>query len=192
MIRAIVFDCFGVVISDALEVLSSRLREADSAAADQVSELVRASNRGMVDPAESSRQVAAVFGMTYEEYRAAIAAGEVKNVELMSYIVELRNNYKTALLSNIGAGSLTRRFSSEELLRHFDVVIASGDVGVIKPDAEAYLITAERLGVAPEECIFIDDRQPYCEGAAVVGMRTICYQNFAQFRTELEVLLVAV
>jgi HAD superfamily hydrolase (TIGR01509 family) len=186
VIKAIVFDCFGVVISDALEVLSGKLRETDPAAADRVSELIRNSNRGLVDPAESSRQVAAVFGMSYEQYRAAIAAGEVKDAKLMRYIVELRRGYKTALLSNIGAGSLARRFSDQELTRLFDAVVASGDIGFIKPDAEAYRITAERLGVTPEECIFIDDRQPYCDGARSVGMRAICYQNFAQFRNELE------
>lgn len=191
MIRAIVFDCFGVVISDALEVLVSRLRETDPLAADQVSELVRRSNRGQVDPAESSRQVAAVFGMTYQEYRAQIAAGEVKNAELLGYIAELRATYKTALLSNIGAGSLKRRFTDAELAAHFDVVVASGDIGVIKPDAEAYLITAERLGVPAEDCVFIDDRRPYCEGAEGVGMRTICYRDFAQFRSELEAVLAA-
>jgi HAD superfamily hydrolase (TIGR01509 family) len=191
VIRAIVFDCFGVVISDALETLSSRLREVDPAAADRVSQLVRRSNRGLVDPAESSRQVAEILGLTYEQYRAQIAAGEVKNVELLHYIVELRSSYKTALLSNIGAGSLARRFTDAELAAHFDEVVASGEIGFAKPEAEAYRITAERLGIAPEECIFIDDRRPYCEGAQGVGMRTICYQNFAQFRRELEVLLAA-
>lgn len=186
MIKAIVFDCFGVVISDALEALSANLRETDPAAADQVSELIRSSNRGLVDPAESSRQVAAIFGMSYEQYRATIAAGEVKNVELMRYIVDLRRSYKTALLSNIGAGSLARRFTDQELAQLFDTVVASGDIGFIKPDAEAYRITAARLGVTPEECVFIDDRQPYCDGACSVGMQAICYQNFAQFRGALE------
>jgi HAD superfamily hydrolase (TIGR01509 family) len=191
MIRAIVFDCFGVVISDALEALSSHLRQTDPAAADRVSELVRRSNRGLVDPAESSRQVAAVFGMTFEQYREAIATGEVKNLELLRYIKELRSSYKTALLSNIGAGSLARRFSDEELKAHFDVVVASGDIGHTKPDKQAYLITAERLGVMPGECVFIDDRQPYCDGALATGMRTICYHDFVQFRTALEAMLSA-
>jgi len=34
MTRAIIFDCFGVVISDALEVICARLRAKDPAAAD--------------------------------------------------------------------------------------------------------------------------------------------------------------
>jgi HAD superfamily hydrolase (TIGR01509 family) len=191
MIRAIVFDCFGVVISDALEVLTGRLRETDPEAARRVSDLVRQSNQGLADPTESSRQVAAVLGLTYEEYRAQIAAGEIKNTELIAYIRELRQSYKTALLSNIGAGSLKRRFTDAELTELFDVVVASGDIGFTKPAKEAYLITAERLEVPPAECVFVDDRSPYCEGARGVGMRTVCYQDFTQFRTELESILAA-
>jgi HAD superfamily hydrolase (TIGR01509 family) len=191
MIRAIVFDCFGVVISDALEVLTGRLRETDPEAARRVSDLVRQSNQGLADPTESSRQVAAVLGLTYEEYRAQIAAGEIKNTELIAYIRELRQSYKTALLSNIGAGSLKRRFTDAELTELFDVVVASGDIGFTKPAKEAYLITAERLEVPPAECVFVDDRSPYCEGARGVGMQTICYQDFTQFRTELATILAA-
>jgi HAD superfamily hydrolase (TIGR01509 family) len=191
MIQAIVFDCFGVVIGDALEGLTDRLRATDPGAAQRVSDLVRRSNQGLTDPNESSRQVAAVLGLTYEAYRAQIAAGEIKNTELINYIRELRRTYKTALLSNIGAGSLKRRFTDAELTELFDTVVASGDIGFTKPDKQAYLITAERLGVAPTDCVFVDDRSPYCEGAREVGMRTICYQNFAQFRSELAAILAA-
>lgn len=189
MIRAVIFDCFGVVIGDALEVLCNDLRARDPAAAEQVRVLVQASNRGITDPRQSSHEVAALLGLSYEEYRSRIAAGEVKDTQLLAYITQLRSRYKTALLSNIGAGSLARRFSAAELAEHFDVVVASGEIGHAKPDPQAYLVTARRLGVQPEECVFTDDREPYCRGACAAGMQAIYYQGFAQFRTELERLL---
>jgi putative hydrolase of the HAD superfamily len=189
MIQAIIFDCFGVVISDALEVLSAELRKKDPETARQVRDVVQASNRGMVAPAEASRQIAELLGFSYEQYRQHIADGELKNAELLAYIGELKAQYKIGMLSNIGMGGLARRFELGELERYFDVVVASGDIGYAKPEAEAYEITADRLGVRLDECVFTDDREGYCEAARGVGMQAILYKDLDQFRTDLETLL---
>ena len=39
-----------------------------------------------------------------------------------------------------------------------------------KPQPEIYRLAAERLEVAPEECLFVDDLRENCEGAEAVGM----------------------
>jgi epoxide hydrolase-like predicted phosphatase len=189
MIRAIIFDCFGVIIGDALEVLCRDLRTRNPQAADDIRSLVQASNRGITDPSQTSHQIAELIGLTYQEYRQKLTAGEIRDEAVLAYIMDLRKTYKTALLSNIGAGSLARRFQPGELETYFDSVVASGEIGYAKPEARAYQITAERLGVEPRECLFTDDREPYCNGAAQVGMQTILYQNFPQFRADLEKLL---
>jgi len=189
MVRAVIFDCFGVIISDALEVIVSELRVTRPEAARQVHDLVLASNRGHLTPRSSSEQIAALLGMTYEAYRDRIAEGEAKDAALLEYVAALRKTHKTAMLSNIGSGSLARRFAEGELENYFDVVVSSGDIGFAKPEAEAYEITAERLGVRLDECVFTDDRELYCEGARAVGMQAIHYKGFAQFRGELEPLL---
>ncbi|TAH34114.1 HAD family phosphatase [Candidatus Saccharibacteria bacterium] len=189
MIRAVIFDCFGVLITDALQAICSELRQRDVAAADEVRNTVSLSNRGITDPEASSRKVASILGISYEEYRERIANGEVKNTELLHYIHELRASYKTALLSNIGKGSLLRRFTEDEFARYFDAVIASGDVGFAKPEPQIYEITADQLGVRFDECVFTDDREEFCEAARAVGMQAILYEDFLQFRTNLETLL---
>jgi HAD superfamily hydrolase (TIGR01509 family) len=189
VIRAVIFDCFGVVISDALSVLTAELADKDPAAAAQVHALLAQSNTGLLSSEESSTQIAGIFGLSYEQYRARIQEGEIKNQQLLDYVTELRRTYKTALLSNIPQYSLSRRFTEDELGRYFDVVVASGEIGYAKPQAQAYEITADRLSVRLDECVFIDDREPYCEGARAVGMQAILYQDLDQFRTELEQLL---
>ncbi len=55
----------------------------------------------------------------------------------------------------------------------FDVVVDSCEEGIRKPDPDIYLRTAERLGVEPAACVFLDDSAANCEGAAAVGMRTV-------------------
>lgn len=189
MIRAIIFDCFGVVLTDALQEMRAELALRDSAAAEQVRDIVAANNRGFVAPRESNQQLATIFGMDIDEFRARVAAGEVRNEILLQYILGLRGSYKTAMLSNIAGSSLARRFPNDELLRYFDVVLASADIGYMKPDKEAYEIAADRLDVATHECVFIDDREVFCEAAKAAGMQAIVYTDFAQFKQQIDVLL---
>ncbi len=186
MIRAIIFDCFGVVLTDALQEVRTALAEHDSAAADKVTDIVAANNRGLVPPSESNAKIAHVLGMDADAYRALIAAREVRNSALLEYIQGLRKTYKTAMLSNIAGSSLERRFPDDELGVYFDEVVASADIGYMKPEPEAYRFVAERLGVTPNECVFIDDREVFCVAATSVGMQAILYTNFAQFRQGLE------
>jgi HAD superfamily hydrolase (TIGR01509 family) len=185
MIKAIIFDCFGVLVTDALEEIVQEVRQRNPAGADEIVALVRASNKGIMAPTESSKQIAALLGTEVTEYRQKIKDGEVKNTALLEYVVSLRRSYKTAMLSNIGKGSLAKRFSEEDLERYFDVVVASGDVGYAKPEARAYEIVAERLGVRLDECVFTDDREIFCEAARGVGMQAIVYRDFETFKTEL-------
>ena len=189
MIKAVIFDCFGVIIADALSVMTSELHQTNPKSMNRVHTLLNQANTGQITSEESSREIAEIFGLSYETYRTQIATNEIKDEELLGYIQGLRGNYKTALLSNIPKGSLSRRFSDDELRQYFDEVVASGEIGYAKPEAQAYEIVAERLGVRLDECVFTDDREPYCEGAQAVGMKSIVYQDFQQFRAELEQLL---
>jgi putative hydrolase of the HAD superfamily len=189
MIQAVIFDCFGVLISDALSVLTAELYRSNPEAEEQVHAWMRQTNTGQLTAQESAERIGTIFGLSYDEYRKRLMESEVKNQELMDYIVDLRKTYKTAMLSNVSPGGLERRFSQEEMTHHFDACVASAEIGYAKPEARAYEITAERLGVRLDECVFTDDRQPYCDGAKAVGMQAILYQDFAQFKAELEALL---
>ena len=191
MVKAVIFDCFGVVITDALEALTKELALSTPDKVQQIVDIVVANNRGMIDAEEGRQQVATLLGLTYSEYRRQIAHGEVKDERLLRYIADLRQNYKTAMLSNVSGGGLAARFSDEELADAFDLVVASSDIGFAKPEAGAYEYVADRLGVRLDECVFLDDRQDYCEAAQGTGMRAIRYENFTQATQELEKILAS-
>jgi putative hydrolase of the HAD superfamily len=55
----------------------------------------------------------------------------------------------------------------------FEVVVDSSEVGMRKPDARIYLLTCERLGVAPEASVFIDDNAENIAAARALGMETV-------------------
>lgn len=58
-----------------------------------------------------------------------------------------------------------------------DAVVLSYEVGVAKPEAGIYLTALERLRVAPDEAVFVDDQAAYCDGATVVGMSAYLIQR---------------
>ncbi len=189
MIKAIIFDCFGVVLTDALQEIRAELARRDPAAAQEVRDIIAANNRGLMQPEESNARIAALLGTDSAALRSQVKAGEVRNKKLLAYILELRKTYKTAMLSNVAVSSLNRRFPEDELLEYFDEVVASAEIGYIKPAHEAYEITAERLGVKLEECVFTDDRPEFCMAAVATGMQAVVYTDFMQFHHDLSGLL---
>jgi putative hydrolase of the HAD superfamily len=90
---------------------------------------------------------------------------------------------RTGLISNsMGAGRYDRA-TFEEL---FDGVVISGEVGMHKPQPEIFLLGAERAGVAPEQCVFVDDLRENCAGAEAVGMTAVLHRGAASTVAELE------
>ena len=88
----------------------------------------------------------------------------------------------TALLSNAGG------CGRPEWPDLFDVVVLSGLAGVAKPDAAAFLLVAERLGVPPVRCVFVDDLRRNVLGAAATGMTGVHHSSLEATVQELEVL----
>lgn len=93
---------------------------------------------------------------------------------------------RTGLLSNAGG------CGRPEWPDLFDAVVLSGLAGVAKPEAAAYLLVAQRLGVPPQRCVFVDDLRRNVLGAAAVGMTGVHHTGLAATLTELEVLIFAV
>ena len=94
---------------------------------------------------------------------------------------------KTGLISNSWGNGLS--YDQELLDSLFDAIVISGDVGLHKPEPEIYLLAAEKIGVPPEDCVFVDDLRENCAGAAAVGMAAILHRGSAKTLPELEHLL---
>ncbi|MEU5697141.1 HAD-IA family hydrolase [Actinosynnema sp. NPDC020468] len=71
----------------------------------------------------------------------------------------------------------------------FDVVVTSGELGIAKPDRRVYLHTAERLGLEPGDCVFVDDLAVNVRGAAAAGMVGVHHRSVRDTLEELRTLL---
>jgi len=71
--------------------------------------------------------------------------------------------------------SVWYRLIEDELLlsRYLAWSFVSCEMGVRKPDRRAFEIALDRLGVAPERCVFVDDRTGNLEAAARLGIRPV-------------------
>lgn len=114
-------------------------------------------------------------------------AGMKLDEDMLSLVEEVRDSgLKTALLSNSwGLGGYPR----ERFGRLFDVVVISGEVGLRKPDPSIYELTTERLGIAAEACVFVDDHPGHLKAARQAGMTTVLHRTPARTRAELTTLL---
>jgi len=185
-IEAVIFDLFGVIVTDALSQMTGRIAHSNPAGYREIKDLMHLTSKGLVDREKSNKRIAELLGLPLDEYRRQITDGEAKNTELLAYIKVLHHTYKTAILSNISKGGIERRFSQTELDEYFDVVVASGDVGYAKPEPEAYELVADKLGVRLDACVFTDDIEAFCDGARSVGMTAIHYTDFESFKQQLE------
>lgn len=188
-IEAIIFDFFGVIVTDALSPLTEKLRRTDPAGFDEAKHLLHLSHHGFADSGDTSPRIAELLGLTVDEYKKQLEIGEVRNIELLVYAKQLRSSYKTAILSNIGKGGISRRFDQTELDELFDTVVSSGNEGYAKPELQIFEIAADRLGVRYDACVFTDDNPEFCEAASRIGMQAIHYQSFDSFKNQLETML---
>lgn len=68
----------------------------------------------------------------------------------------------------------------------FELVVDSGFEGVRKPDPRIYEVTLDRLGVAAEATLFVDDMEVNCDAARELGMQAVCFRSNAQAIGEIE------
>lgn len=122
------------------------------------------------------------------EFRRRYAGDEAINEGVLDLIRALRGRYGLAVLSNAPPG-LARWLADWEIDGLFDVIFCSGDEGVAKPDAAAFERTLERLGVAPEEAVFIDDSPGHVAAARELGIRGIRFTTAEALKEELADLL---
>lgn len=190
MIKAIVFDCFGVLLGNAYKLHLTEVEKEDPARAKEIRAINHASDMGILTREETADAVSDLFDMDVEDFLEEQNQLEVPNEPLLNYIATLKDRYKIGLLSNVSSRErLSIRFTSGQLDTHFDTIVASGDEGYAKPQPEVYEIVATRLGVLPSECVMIDDIEAFCDGAREVGMQAIQFLNTQQCITDLNALI---
>lgn len=129
------------------------------------------------------QQVAAFMADVWHEYLGT------PNTELIEYTRRLRPRYRTGILSNSFVGAREKEQAAYGFEDLVDDIIYSHEAGMSKPDPRIYALACARLGVRPDESVFVDDTDYCVAGAREVGMHAVHFQHNAQVIQEIEVLL---
>ena len=147
---------------------------------------LRGLETGEVEPAEFERRFAALLGTEPDGLVEGLFAGLQPDQPMLEAVGRARDaGVPTGLISN----SWVMDHYTDEIRSLFDEVVISAEVGLHKPQPEIYLLAAERLGVRPEDCVFVDDLRENCAGAEAVGMTAVLHRDSAETISRVEELL---
>ncbi len=186
MIKAIIFDCFGVFYVDAQASLQERFPNCQA----ELQDLRKKSDYGLINKEEYLQAVSQLTGLNANEVEGIVTSEHITNKPLLDFIKsDLKNHYKIGILSNVGRGWLESLFEEPQREGVFDMIIASGDEGIAKPDPRFFQLAAKRLGVKPEQCVMVDDVERNCAEARAVGMQSVHYEGIEDIKKQLKDIL---
>lgn len=188
MIKAIIFDCFGVITTDSWRAFLDGLPpEVDR---NRARELNRQLDAGFINRQEFLEQVHELTGQDPPQVEMLLDSEISKNVPLLDYAAELKQRgYSLAILSNIASNWIRESLLSQEEQDLFDEMVFSYEVGMTKPDPRIFLLMCERLRIGTHEAVMIDDVASYCDAAKAEGLSAITFTDLPQLKHELEHIL---
>lgn len=188
-IRAIIFDCFGVLYTGSLTAIAEKCRTEEDVKT--FYDITRATDHGFVSREDYIAQVRELTGLTAQEVVSLMDGAQVRSSSVFGYARELKKRgYVVAVLSNIGRDMIQKLFNEDDY-ELFDDIIASGDIGVTKPHLTAFDRALDRLRVVPQEAIMIDDAYSNISGAIEAGMHGVLFTSSVGMKKDVEALLDA-
>jgi epoxide hydrolase-like predicted phosphatase len=114
-------------------------------------------------------------------------AGVQPDTEMVEAVrLARRQGVRTALVSNSWG---VHRYPHDMFEELFDGVVISAEEGIRKPARKMYELGAERAGVQPAECVYVDDLPFNLTPAEELGMATVHHTSAESTIPELERLL---
>lgn len=111
------------------------------------------------------------------ELQATFYSGDRVHTALVARLDALRAaGTPTALLSNFST-DLRRLLHQQDLLRRFDHIVISAEIGVMKPHAAAYQAVLDLLALPGTACIFVDDQPDNVTAAQALGMQGLVFDQ---------------
>jgi epoxide hydrolase-like predicted phosphatase len=165
------FEAFCAAERLAPDAVRERLRD-DPDARDLLARL----ETGALAPHEFEVAFGAVLGVPPGQLLQRMFGGMEPDAAMIDGVRALRRTgLRMGLLSNSVGGAYDRALLAEL----FDTCVISGEVGLRKPDPAIYALAAERLGLDPSACVYVDDIGGNLKPAAALGMATVLHRGDA-------------
>jgi len=197
--RGLLVDFGGVLTTDIFESFQA-FCEAEGLVPDRVRTTFRSDDEGRqllfdlelgkLSEAEFEKRFARHLGLAVERADGLIdrlfgGMRPDRDME-MAVVMAKRQGIRTGLISNSwGSG----RYELDRFPELFDGWVISGEEGIRKPDPAIYALGAERIGLPPEEIVFVDDLRGNLKPAREMGMATVHHVRAEETTRQLEELL---
>jgi epoxide hydrolase-like predicted phosphatase len=150
-------------------------------------DLLIALEEGRLEEAEFEPQLAALLKVEPLNLIDRMFAGSSLDPLMVAAVRAARDSgIRTGLVSNSWG---VRRYPRPLMAELFDAIVISGEVGMRKPAQRMYELGAERIGVDPGACVYVDDLPFNLKPARELGMATIHHVRTDETIAELERLL---
>lgn len=186
MIKAIIFDLGGVVLSHSFEDTAELMAKNFSLTSKQVKNLydeqknqwslgkitIKDFARRFKDLLKTSQSLKEIINTWKNEHQDKV----IINQAVLKIVDSLGNNYKVILLTN----TIDLHFNviaKSGVYSHFDRLYASFKLGARKPDKKIFKRVLNENHLKPQEVVFIDDNSENIAGAKIVGMKTIHFKE---------------
>jgi putative hydrolase of the HAD superfamily len=146
---------------------------------------------GEITEADHWQWVTDALGISRQETEKLAAdffSGDRLDMVLIEFLRSLRPQCRIGLISNAWSG-LRDYITRSDFADVFDELVISAEEGLVKPDPRIYRLALERLAVAPEESLFLDDMPANVQAALSVGMQAVQFTRPAETMAELKRIL---
>jgi beta-phosphoglucomutase-like phosphatase (HAD superfamily) len=193
-IRAVVFDMDGLLVDTEVMIRDLMIKAALARGADLPHETFM---RMVGLPDQASNAIArAHFGDEFplEEFLADVSAGaraacevgvalKAGVIELLDYLDAAR--LPRAIATSSSHGAVQRTLGPSGVIARFDAIVAAGDYPRGKPNPDPFLTAAARLGVAPQDCLALEDSHNGVRAAHAAGMMTVMVPDLLEATDEM-------
>ena len=93
--------------------------------------------------------------------------------EVVEHIEAQQGRIPFAVVSGGRRNSVFRSLTAVHLLDRFETIVGAEDYTNSKPAPDAFLLAAERLGVAPDDCLVFEDTDLGIQAATAAGMASV-------------------
>jgi|SRR3989344_3038522 len=191
-ITTIIFDWAGVFCSAGEPFSHPRLRKETGLTVAEIGEKTKSTQRsyylGKIKTNEFWGKIIDFFklkNLTREELSQAYLSSYRIYPEMLELVKNLKNNYKTAILSNLTEEMTEHIIKTHDIKKYFTFTFFSNQIGLMKPDKKAYEFALGQIKSAPGETVFIDDSAANVAAAKNLGMNTILFASPAQCKKKL-------
>lgn len=193
MIKVILFDFTGVVVTGGHKKLCKILAEKYHLPAEEIYEVLYTKYFNSFAENKISEQVAYEepikifsFKETWQELAEMYLRTHVINPPMVEYIGELKKKYKCVLLTKNIKRYLAWEREKFGLDALFDDIINTQEINLPKASVETLNYVFDRFQVKPPEVLYVDDQESNLTDAKKLSVHTVFYQTFEQVKSEFE------